>query len=564
MSKIYYAILIHSCQEIIISMSKNITYDNSKKIIYIVLMNILSFSILYKLNIYIANYTNFYKWIIVKDIIGINIIVGFISIFSFFLYSYLYNDDYFHMFSLVYISIYFELVFMTFLGPELNISDLMETNKVFIGLASIFRTIIIWLAFYKQNSINKYLHNNKVYAVFLSIFITTICLLLDVYVMKHDLLNSHISIINNIKLIVNIFTYCMLIRLCILFVNKKSINYFITFIGTEFLFLSRILTVPYLYVDKSAMGLLNRFVLAIGFIIIIISMLLEIVVKAKENRRLTTKSNTQQIEINRLKQEDELRTQFFANISHELRTPLNILICSFQLLESKSSNNNELFEFYNKYKDTISTNSSRMLRLINNIIDASKFDSGSFKMNFINCDIISIIEEVTISIAKCEKAEKRNIIFDTDTEYLEMRCDPDNIERVFLNLLSNALKFTKHDGNINVICTEHDDYLEIKVIDDGIGIPAEFRQRIFDRFVQVDKSFRRNAEGSGIGLSIVKFIIDSHGGEVYLNDEIYNGCEFIIKLPKICTNENINVTDYIKPSQNELNNKVKIELSDIK
>lgn len=544
-------------------MSKKITYENSKKITFITLLNILSFFILYKFNIYLTNYTRFCEWRIVKDIVGINIIVGFISIFSFFLYSYLYDDDYFHMFSLMYISIYFELVFMTFLGETFNVIELMEINKVFIGLASLFRTIIIWLAFYEQNPINKYLHNNKVYAIFLSIFITTICLLFDIYVMQHELLNSHILIIKTLKVIVNIFTYIILIKFSILYVYRKSINYFITFIGTDIMFLSRILLVSDLYPNKYTMYLLNRFVLAAGFIIIIISMFLEIIVKTKENRMLISKSNTQQMEIDRLKQEDELRTQFFANISHELRTPLNILICSFQLLESKSSNKDELSKFYCKYKNTITTNYSRMLRLINNIIDASKFDSGCFKMNFINCDAINLIEEITISIAQCEKAEKRNIIFDTDIEYLEIKCDPDNIERVILNLLSNALKFTASDGNISVTCSEKEDYLEIRVKDDGIGIPAEFRQRIFERFVQVDKSFRRNAEGSGIGLSLVKFIIDSHRGQVYLNDEIHKGCEFILTLPKMRMEENNISMNYVKSSQKELNTKVSIELSDI-
>ena len=545
-------------------MLKIIKYENSKKIIFITLINIISFFVLFKLNIYIANYTEFYRWIIVKDIVGINIIVGAISIFSFFLYSYLYDDDYFHMFSLMYISIYFELVFVTFFGESLDVFGLMEINKVFIGLSSIFRTIIIWLAFYEQNPINKYLHDNKIYAIFLSVFITAVCVLVDINIMKHDLLNSHILIIKTIKVIVNMFTYIILVRFSILYVYKRSINYFITFIGTHVMFLSRILLISSLYPNMQTMYLLNRVLLSMGFIIIIISMFSEIIVKTKENRMLVNKSNTQQMEIDRLKQEDELRTQFFANISHELRTPLNILICSFQLLESKSTSKDDLSVFYNKYKDTITTNSSRMLRLINNIIDASKFDSGCFKMNFINCDIISLIEEVTLSIAQCEKAERRNIIFDTNTEFLEIKCDPDNIERVILNLLSNALKFTKSDGNINVICNENEDFLEIKIKDDGIGISAEFRQRIFDRFVQVDKSFRRNAEGSGIGLSLVKFIVDSHDGQVYLNDEVYNGCEFIVRLPKIRMEENTMAMNYMKSSKNELNTKVNIELSDIK
>lgn len=282
-------------------MSKKITYDNSKKITFITLLNILSFFTLYKLSIYIANYTSFCEWRIVRDIVGINIIVGFISIFSFFLYSYLYNDDYFHMFSLVYISIYCELVFIAFLGEMFNVFELMEINTVFIGLAPLFRTIIIWLAFYEQNPINRYLNKNKLFSILLSIFITTICLLLDIYIIKHELLNSHILIIKALKIITNTLTYVILIKFSILYVYRKSTNYFIIFIGTDIMFLGRILLTLDLYLNKHIMYLLNRVVLATGFITIIISMFLEIIAKTKENRMLINKFNTQLMEINRLK-----------------------------------------------------------------------------------------------------------------------------------------------------------------------------------------------------------------------------------------------------------------------
>lgn len=542
----------------------NSTHSNSKQIIYISLLNIILFLILYKFSIYFANNTRFYEWIIVKDIVGINLIVGFISIFSFFLYSYLYDDDYFHMFSLMYISIYFEFVIMSFFGRKLNVFELMEVNKVFIGLSSIFRTIIICLTFFDQNFINKYLHKNKIFAVFLSVSITFICIMLDIFCMQNNILNSYIPLIKIIKFIANSITFIILIKFCILYVNKKNINYFITFLGIDVMFLSRILLVADLYTDKYIMYLLNRIVLAIGFVIIIISMFWEIIMRTKENRSLSKQCDFQKLEMNKLRQEDELRTQFFANISHELRTPLNILICSFQLLNSKSTNKDELFSYYEKYNDTITTNSSRMLRLVNNIIDASKFDAGYFEMNFVNCDVINLIEEITLSIAQCAKIQNRNIIFDTNTEYLKIKCDPDNMERVILNLLSNAIKFTDSNGNISVYCEENDSDLTIKVKDDGIGIPKEYRKRIFDRFVQVDKSFRRNVEGSGIGLSLVKFIIDSHGGQVYLNDETEKGCEFIVKIPKILIDDDsCNNITYNKSIKKEIGSKIEIELSDI-
>ena len=544
-------------------MTNKIIKFDSKKVLLIIFLNIISFYILYKLSIIIAHNTNFYELVIVKDIVGINVIVGLISIFSFFLYSYLYDDNYFHMFSLMYISIYFEFIIITFFGKNLNVLQLADENSIYLGASSIFRTFIIWLTFYEHNSINRYLLNNKIYSIFLSMFLTLFCIFTDIFFMKNNIINSHIMLIKFIKFTINILTYIVLIKLCLQYLKNKNRNYIITFIGTYVMFLSRMLLVVDLYPNRYSMYFLNRVILSIGFSIIIIGMFWEIIMRNKENRLLVTEFNTQKIEIDRLKQEEELRTQFFANISHELRTPLNILICSFQLLKSKNDNKNTLFDYYKKYEDTITTNSSRMLRLINNIIDASKFDTGYFKMNFMNFDIINLVEEITLSIAKSEKAQNRNIIFDTNIEYLEIKCDPENIERVILNLLSNAVKFTENNGNIKVTCELTSDYLIIKVKDDGIGVPHEFRRRIFDRFVQVDKSFRRNNEGSGIGLSIVKFIVDSHGGEIYLNEKVAEGCEFIVKLPNILIDSEEKLICYTKSTQNELDSKVSIELSDI-
>ena len=543
----------------------NYKISHSKGIMYALILNVLIFFILYQFNIYIANNTKFYELLIVKDIIGINVIVGFISIFSFFLYSYLYDDDYFHMFFLIYISLYFEFVFITLFRYKLSILNLIESDMVFIGIAAIFRTIIMWMAFYDENCINIYLKKNKVLAVFLSIIITFMCIVLELYLMEHNILSSYTIIIKFIKYLGNIITSIILLKFCILYLRKKNSNYFITFLGTEVMFLARLLLSSNLYDDKYCMYILNRVILALGFSIIIIGMFWEIISRTKENKILTKQCYSQQLEMNRLKQEDELRTQFFANISHELRTPLNILICSYQLLKSKSNNKDDLYNYYHKYSDTITTNSSRMLRLINNIIDASKFEAGCFKMNFKNSDIISIIEDVTLSIAQCGKIENRNIIFDTNTEYLEIKCDTDNIERVILNLLSNAIKFTHKDGNIFVVCEEKDTELIIKVKDDGIGIPKEFRERIFDRFVQVNKTFRRNVEGSGIGLSLVKFIVDSHGGQVYINDEVEIGCEFIVKIPKLSMDEECGDSKtYPQSLRKDIDLKVDIELSDIR
>ena len=537
---------------------------NIKQIVLISSIASLCFFVLFKLSLYLANNTTFYNWIIVRDIVGINLVIGFLSIFSFFLYSYLYNDDYFNMFSLVYVSVYFEFVVMTFFSQKVNIFLLMEGSRGFLGLSDIFRTIIIFLTFFENNSITKYINKHNILAVIISIIITRFCIFTDIYLIKNWMLNPIINVIEISKIIMNIVTYLLLLGFCIQYLNKRSINYFITFIGTLVIFLSRILLIKGLYTNESMMYTLNRVLLGCGFAIIVISMFTEILLKSKENEKLTEKVIMQRIEMHNIKKEEELRNQFFANISHELRTPINILICSFELLRSKIDDKDKLYEYYKKYDKTIMDNSSRMLRLVNNIIDVSKFDAGAFKMHFVNCDIISVIENITMCTIQSPKLQNRNVVFDTNTEYLEMKCDVENIERVMLNLLSNAIKFTAPDGNILVECTEEEHTLKISVKDDGIGIPDECREKIFQRFVQVDKSLHRNAEGSGIGLSLVKYIVEAHNGEIYINPEYKDGCEFIIILPKVKCDENDEENmDLTRTIDKGLEQKVDIELSDI-
>lgn len=239
------------------------------------------------------------------------------------------------------------------------------------------------------------------------------------------------------------------------------------------------------------------------------------------------------IKYEEVKEYERIKNEFFANLSHELRTPINILYSCIQLLNFKKTTEKEEFlSYYEKYEKTMKQNCFRMLRLVNNLIDITKIDSGFMKMDFINYDIVKLVEDITMSVIPYVEAKKIDIIFDTEIEELEIRCDPDKIERVILNLLSNAVKFTNVYGKIEVNVSLKDNWVEISVKDDGIGIPAHMKDFIFERFVQTDKSFNRIKEGSGIGLALVRSLIELHGGKVYLNNT-KQGSEFIVMLPNI-------------------------------
>ena len=207
-------------------------------------------------------------------------------------------------------------------------------------------------------------------------------------------------------------------------------------------------------------------------------------------------------------------------------------------------------------------NASRLLRLINNLIDITKIDSNYFNIDLQNCNIVSVVEDITLSVAQYVENKDIQIIFDTDSEEKIIACDPDKIERIILNLISNSIKFTEVGGCIIVDIHDKQDKVIISVKDTGIGIPKEKLKVIFNRFAQVDKSTTRNHEGSGIGLSLVKSLVEMHEGIIEVKSKYGRGTEFIIELPvKLLNEEGI-----VKKNKNIKHDKVErihIEFSDI-
>ena len=265
------------------------------------------------------------------------------------------------------------------------------------------------------------------------------------------------------------------------------------------------------------------------------------------------------IEYEKIKKHEEVKNEFFANISHELRTPLNIFYSTVQLLDLKS--NDMLVDFrevYEEHKQCLNLNCKRMLRLIDNIVDITKIDVGFTKPKFVNCDIVRVIEDITLSVVNYAENKNINIVFDTEIEEHIIKCDSSMIERAMLNLLSNAIKFTKENGNIVVNLYKDEQWVHIIVKDDGIGIPIGIQGMIFERFVQGDKSLTRLNEGSGIGLSIVKSIVELNNGEIYLDSDGENGTEFEILLP----NEKLEGDKYEYNYEIDID-KIELEFSDI-
>lgn len=268
--------------------------------------------------------------------------------------------------------------------------------------------------------------------------------------------------------------------------------------------------------------------------------------------------------LNEAMEYDRFRTDFFANISHELRTPINVILGTLQLMELKFKelfNENE--KSSKKHLKTMKQNCYRLVRLIDNLIDVTKIDAGYFEIHLSNCNIVSVVEEITLSVAGYIENKGISLLFDTEMEEKIIACDKDKIERIMLNLISNAIKFTNSGGDISVNILERNDNVVISVKDTGIGIPKEKQQLIFDRFIQVDKSLTRNKEGSGIGLSLVKALVEMHGGKVFLESEIDMGSEFSFEIPmkQLLDSEAVYVNNNLNANSNI--EKIHIEFSDI-
>lgn len=230
---------------------------------------------------------------------------------------------------------------------------------------------------------------------------------------------------------------------------------------------------------------------------------------------------------------DKIRTDYFTTISHELRTPLNILLGTIQLQMQLHETRCDCGSNASckKYIKMMRQNCYRLLRLTNNLIDLTKVDSGFAHLNPSKCNIVDAVEKITESVIDFAGNFGITVLFHSDIKEKIVDCDLDKLERILLNLLSNAIKFTNRWGFIEVKLKDAGDFLQISVKDTGIGIPEDKKKLIFERFGQVDSSFTRTREGSGIGLPLVKALVELQGGNISFTSEIGRGSEFVFTLP---------------------------------
>jgi signal transduction histidine kinase/ligand-binding sensor domain-containing protein/DNA-binding response OmpR family regulator len=231
-------------------------------------------------------------------------------------------------------------------------------------------------------------------------------------------------------------------------------------------------------------------------------------------------------EAERIHELDLLKLKFFTNVSHEFRTPLSLIMAPVEKMLKQTHEPEQKKQYQLIYR-----NARRLLALVNQLLDFRKLEMRELRLYPSLGDIVGFVKEVSHSFTDIAGAKHINFNFTTDIESLQISFDPDKLERILFNLLSNAFKFTPEHGNIQVIVSMQQQYVSIQVKDSGIGIPAEDQEKIFERFFQHDVPGSILNQGSGIGLAISKEFVRLHQGTISVTSEPGKGTSFIVLFP---------------------------------
>ena len=247
---------------------------------------------------------------------------------------------------------------------------------------------------------------------------------------------------------------------------------------------------------------------------------------------------------------------FVLNISHDLRSPLNIILSIFQCYKDEYKDIEKGNQF-KEHMESIKRNAYKILKLVDNLIDTTKLEKKYYNLKRYNLDIINLIECNISSIDKYAKQKNISLVFDTNVEECIMAIDPEAIDRIIMNLISNAIKFSSQGSSIYINTWKSINQITISIRDEGIGIPKEEQNTIFNRFIQSSKNKNNENSGSGIGLDLVRYLTKAHNGSIELISEENSGSEFIIKLP-------IEILEFNEIAQNKcLNTQNKVELLEL-
>lgn len=221
------------------------------------------------------------------------------------------------------------------------------------------------------------------------------------------------------------------------------------------------------------------------------------------------------------KLDEKLKSDFLSNISHDLKTPINVIYSATQVIKMYIENDN--YEMVRKYNNISKQNCISLIRLTNNIIDTSRIYADYLTPNLRVKNIVDVAEDVVTSLVDYAESKEIHLIFDTNEEEIYVKLDDEFMQRIILNLISNAIKFTKEDGTIEVILEDKGEDVDLIVRDDGVGMEKTFIENAFNRYSMGKNNENASTKGTGIGLFVVKTLVEKQNGTIVIDSVINEG-----------------------------------------
>ncbi|STB00279.1 sensor histidine kinase [Clostridium baratii] len=227
---------------------------------------------------------------------------------------------------------------------------------------------------------------------------------------------------------------------------------------------------------------------------------------------------------------ERIRTDFLSNISHDLKTPINVIYSAIQLenIFIESNNVNSL----KRYNSICKQNCLALMKLTNNLIDNSRIQADYLHPTFKKVNIVDFIEDIVFGLVDYAKEKRISLIFDTNNEEVFLYIDENFMQRIMLNLISNSIKFTQVGGEIYVNVIENENDIKISIKDNGVGMDENFINKIFVKYTMGKNNESIKEKGSGIGLFVVKNLVELQKGEIKINSKEGEGTEFVILFKK--------------------------------
>jgi len=242
----------------------------------------------------------------------------------------------------------------------------------------------------------------------------------------------------------------------------------------------------------------------------------------KKNEQLETQNEE-------LEKASRAKSEFLAHMSHELRTPLNVIMGFSELMLDRVPG--EINEEQRQCLDDILTSGQHLLGLVNDVLDLSKVEAGKMELSLTNIALPGVIESLTREIMPILAQRKQSLDVELEPGLPPVYADEAKLRQVFFNLVSNSAKFTPDGGELKIEALRKGDWCQVSVSDNGIGIKKEDQEQLFVPFYQVNNSVAGEKKGTGLGLALVKEIVEMHGGQIWVESEYGSGSRFIFTLP---------------------------------